>query len=122
LTAPELEKVPLDRLFDAFLHYADERAKGEIAEATIQLPTRVYSVADKIESIQDHLKHQERIGFRSLLLEAASSLEIVVTFIAVLEMLKWGQIEVLQEEIFAEIYLTTASQRPVTKISPAVLT
>jgi len=46
-----------------------------------------------------------RINFRTLLDIQPSREKVIVTFLAVLELMKMGEIAVTQEENFAEIYL-----------------
>jgi segregation and condensation protein A len=47
-----------------------------------------------------------RISFRSLLSEAASRVEIIMTLLAVLELLKRHRIRVEQEGLFGEIWIS----------------
>jgi segregation and condensation protein A len=49
-----------------------------------------------------------RLSFYALLSGSATRLEVVVTFLAVLELFKLGEIEVVQEGTFADIYLLPA--------------
>jgi len=49
------------------------------------------------------MKEVERASFRSLLEQGASRLEIVVTFLAMLELVKRYRIQAQQEGLFGEI-------------------
>ncbi len=66
-------------------------------------------IRDKIRWILDQLERQEYISFNSLLSSAASRLDIVVSFLAVLELVKGRQIAATQAEPFADIELTRGS-------------
>ena len=53
-----------------------------------------------------------QLSFYTLLSQSASRLEVVVTFLAVLELYKLGEIEVLQEGTFADIYFIPSEPQP----------
>jgi len=61
----------------------------------------------------------ERFTFGSLLQDARSRLEIVVTLLAVLELLKRRQISVYQEELFGEIRIEAAPESVEAPAAPA---
>ena len=64
-----------------------------------------YRVEDRITDIRKMVKGMRRINFRTLLDIQPSREKVIVTFLAVLELMKMGEIAVTQEENFAEIYL-----------------
>ena len=64
-----------------------------------------YRVEDRITDIRKMVKGMRRINFRTLLDIQPSREKVIVTFLAVLELMKVGEISVTQEENFAEIYL-----------------
>jgi len=67
---------------------------------------------------------QPYISFTQLLRQAESRVEIVVTFLAVLELLKRCRIEVVQEQLFGEIIIqrgAEASETPLVIEDDAVL-
>lgn len=65
-------------------------------------PPRI-SIRDRIALIIDQLRELGRTTFSSLLKSTQSRLEIVISFLAVLELVKQRQVEVTQEEQFGEI-------------------
>jgi segregation and condensation protein A len=65
----------------------------------------VIHIDDCIESILTKVRRQERVRFSTFMQEARSRLEIIVTFLAMLELIKQQRIRVSQEEIFGEICL-----------------
>lgn len=67
-----------------------------------------YRVEDCMESIRGQIRGMSRINFRTLLDIAPDRERVVVTFLAVLEMMKTGEILVTQEDNFGEIYLDAA--------------
>ena len=63
------------------------------------------TIRDQIALIEWTLTVQPRISFTALLRRAGSRVEIIVTFLAVLELLKRRHIEVVQEQMFGEIVI-----------------
>jgi segregation and condensation protein A len=73
------------------------------------------TVAEQIDNVRSLMRSQidaaqasggqAHLSFYALLSRSASRLEVVVTFLAVLELFKLGEIEVVQEGTFADIYL-----------------
>lgn len=64
-----------------------------------------YKVEDRMREIHSQIRGMKRINFRTLLDIQPDREMIVVTFLAVLEMMKVGQARVTQEGNFGEIYL-----------------
>lgn len=67
-------------------------------------------VEEKIVSIRRQLYGLKNINFRTLLEMQAAKVEIVVTFLAVLEMMKMGIVEVRQEGIHGDIWLDSKEE------------
>lgn len=70
-------------------------------------------VEDKILAVMAYGEEHKRFDFRELLERQPSRMEIVVTFLAVLELLKMGRLHVMQEELFDEIHLELVDDTPV---------
>lgn len=70
------------------------------------------TVAQRARHILERARAGQPFTFRSLLNEAASRVEIVVTLLAVLELLKRQAIRVYQEELFGEIIIEAAGPLP----------
>ena len=99
---PPLQKVPVDQLI---LALQQALARFPEPEPTVELPAAVVSVADRIGEIRSWLQRQSRVGFLSIVAEARSRLEVVVSFIAVLHLIRDQEIEATQTEPFGEIWL-----------------
>jgi len=67
-------------------------------------PSRV-TIREKIGLITDALRHKKNISFRSLINHENSRLEIVVTFLALLELIKRHLVRVSQDGLFGDISL-----------------
>lgn len=65
------------------------------------------SLPDKMNYVSDTLKKKKRCSFRQLLDNQNSKIEIIVSFLAVLELIKIGAIEVHQEKTFDDIYINS---------------
>ncbi|MCA1555025.1 MAG: segregation/condensation protein A, partial [Chloroflexi bacterium] len=65
-------------------------------------------VGDKMADIEIRLARGERVQFRAWLGTAASRLEIIVSFLAVLELMKQRKIVVRQDELFGDIVIEPA--------------
>lgn len=60
---------------------------------------------EKMLYIQDYLKLHREFSFRQLLEKESSKMNIVVTFLVILELMKVGEINILQDEIFDDIII-----------------
>ena len=97
----DLSNVTLEKLVtaaeEAFAKERNKRPLGDIIAAP-----RV-TIREKIDLIAKTMKEVERATFRSLLDKGASRLEVVVTFLAMLELVKRYRIYAHQEGLFNEI-------------------
>ena len=60
-------------------------------------------VGDRIALITDLLKDKNHILFNDLFPNIPSRAELIVTFMAILEMAKYGKIKILQHKVFGDI-------------------
>ena len=65
------------------------------------------SLSDKIEYIKEYADDNKKFSFKRLLEKQCSRMEIIVTFLAILELIKGGIINISQENIFDDILITT---------------
>ena len=65
------------------------------------------SLEQKIGQVMSYARRQRRFSFRQLLENQGDKLEIVVTFLAVLELMKIGKIYLSQEETFGDMDIET---------------
>ena len=70
-------------------------------------------VEDKILAVMEYGRARRVFDFRELLEKQPTRMEIVVTFLAVLELLKMGRLAATQEELFEEIRLELIDDTPV---------
>ena len=103
----DMQEFQLDDLHQAMLEVLKNIHKIPTLEENVSTP-RV-RVRDKIMSIIYSLKDVGQLSFLTLIKTARSRLEIVVSFLAVLELIKQDQVEVHQDEMFGDIELVRGS-------------
>lgn len=62
-------------------------------------------IEDKMEEIKQSMKGLRGINFRTLLEAQASRINVIVTFMAVLELMKIGELTVRQDDLFGDIII-----------------
>lgn len=73
----------------------------------------IITVDEKIDLIRTRLARAKRVSFRKLVRQATSRVEVIVMFLAVLEMIKRGMIHAQQEKLFGDVIIVPAeSPRP----------
>ena len=65
------------------------------------------SLEQKVGSVMAYARKNRRFSFRQLLERQADKLEVVVTFLAVLELMKMGKIHLTQEHLFDDMNIET---------------
>ena len=65
------------------------------------------NLEEKTAYIENYVKSHKRFGFRDLLEKQGSKMDIVVTFLVILELMKLGQIMIVQEALFDDIMITS---------------
>lgn len=65
------------------------------------------TVEDKLEYLNKYITSHKKFSFRDLLKKQKSKTQLVVTFLAILEMMKMGTIWVEQENTFDDIVITS---------------
>jgi len=79
-----------------------------------------WTVSEKIESIMKEISQSQSLKFSALFASATSRTEVVVTFLAMLELIRLRQIVATQETPFGEIELCRAAQQPAPEaVNPA---
>ena len=63
------------------------------------------SLPDKIEYVSTTIKKRKKCSFKQLLKQSKSKVEVIVSFLAILELIKIGEIEVHQDNTFGDIYI-----------------
>lgn len=104
-----LDGLTLDRLnqiFQAMMRRQEDkidpiRSKfGKIEQEEVSLP-------EKLDYVELYAREHKKFSFKNLLEKQCSKTQVVVTFLAVLELMKSGLIRVRQEHIFDDIEIET---------------
>ena len=66
------------------------------------------SLEDKLDFVESYAREHGTFSFKKLLEGQKSKMQIVVTFLAILELMKVGKIVIKQEDTFADIIITSA--------------
>ncbi len=89
----QLVKVGLFELIDAFKHILEKADPDQKLDVT----TDTISVKDRISQLVDILEKKSSLTFEELFADDASKSNIIVTFLAILEMVKVNLIEIAQQ-------------------------
>ena len=92
----------LDKLLDAFAFLLMKTKDRENPQEK-KIKRDRWTVAEKIAFLTSVLKENDEINFFSLFDDTYSKMEIITVFMAILELLKFQKIEVVQTEKYADI-------------------
>lgn len=73
---------------------------------------RTASIRERIDSIQELISTRAQIHFSELLKSSHNKVEVIVTFLALLELVKQRAVAVVQDGIFDEIVVQRAEESP----------
>lgn len=110
---PPLANVSLFKLVEAF-HLIAKRMQSELS---MEVSAERITIGERIEQILDSLRGHERLAFPQLFEGLASDYDLVVTFLAILEMAKGKQLRVYQAGPDSPIYV---SARTADDVDPVV--
>lgn len=90
-----------------------EDLEGLFASAIVKMPVKEevapqkkivkFSITDKINEIKQRIFDRAMVTFKSIIEGKKNKVEVIVTFLAMLEMVRKNQAEIDQEEMFGEI-------------------
>jgi segregation and condensation protein A len=100
-------QVSLEALASAFQQVLDRLPPPQ--QVTVEMEQ--VSLADKLEELRAMLARQPQMNFSAIFRHARTRLEAVVTFLALLELIRIGQARVAQSSAFAEI-LVFGEEKP----------
>ena len=105
-----LEGVTIAKLQNAFVSAITPRPVPTISTFHVS-PVR-FTVAEAVEELMDELPRAGRTSFRELTRDLIERLEIVVRFLAILEMYKQGWVDIYQGERFGDIVVVWTGEGP----------
>lgn len=100
----DLSGVTLTDLLAAMRRALADRLEDETLSTTVPAEPTI-TIGDKMALLRRRLARSRHITFSSLLADAHSRLEVIVTFLALLEMFKAQEIILRQDTLFDEIHI-----------------
>lgn len=98
---PQVPQVKLDDLLSAFL----EVLKRSEILATHKIESEALSVRERMGVILDRLREEKLIQFETFFKPQEGRMGVVVTFLAMLELLKESLIDIVQTQAFGQIHI-----------------
>ncbi|MDO4966822.1 MAG: segregation/condensation protein A [Lachnospiraceae bacterium] len=102
----DMDLSKLNQIFKSVMKKCDDKVDpirskfGKIEKENVDLE-------QKSQYIEFYVATHKRFSFRDLLEKQNSKAEIVVTFLVILEMIKTGKVEIIQEALFDDIMITS---------------
>ena len=103
----ELNDVTLEDLLAAVREALEVRPMPSVTEVVEPIPV---TIEERIAAIRRTLKRTAQVPFRRLLTDCTSRVEVIVTFLALLELIKQREVSVTQEELFGEIIVVASGE------------
>ena len=100
----DLTLVQLNRIFKEVMKRQESKVDpvrskfGKIEKEEVTLP-------DKLDYVTEYARSYRKFGFRALLKKQSSKVQVVVTFLAILQLMKEGVIFIEQDQPFDEIMI-----------------
>ena len=102
----DLTLVQLNRIFKEVMKRQESKVDpvrskfGKIEKEEVTLP-------DKLDYVPEYARSHRKFGFRALLKKQSSKVQVVVTFLEILQLMKEGLIFIEQDQPFDEIMITS---------------
>ena len=74
----------------------------------IKIQKEEVSLEEKLDFVESYARERGTFSFKKMLEGQHSKMQVVVTFLAILELMKMGKIVIKQEETFGDIIITSA--------------
>lgn len=102
-----LKGVGLEDLYTAFLGVMERKAVkvDKVRSGFRHVERDLFTVKEKMDYIKDLLELTPKVSFGDIFREDVQKIEVVVTFLALLELIKLREIQVSQAGVFGEILL-----------------
>lgn len=101
----EVNLAALKEIFDSVMKRREDKI-DPIRSAFGKIEKDEVDMDAKMVYVEDYICMQKRCSFRSLLEKQHSKMEVIVTFMVILELMKVGKILIEQEKAFGDIQIT----------------
>ena len=102
----DLDLDKLNKIFESVMRRQEDKV-DPIRSKFGQIEKEEISLTDKMTYVEDYISKNKKFYFRELLEKQSSKLQIVVTFLAILELMKTGVIGISQTKLFEDILIET---------------
>lgn len=96
----------LQAIFDAVMKRQQEKI-DPVRSSFGTIKKEPVSLEEKIDSVLGYARKHRKFSFRSMLGRQKDKTEIVVTFLAILELMKMGKLHLTQEHLFDDMMMET---------------
>ena len=96
----------LQRIFESVMKRQQDKV-DPIRSSFGTIKKEPVSLEDKILNVLGYARKHRSFSFRQMLEQQSDKLEVVVTFLAILELMKMGKIQLTQEHTFDDMYIET---------------
>src|SRR5512136_150318 len=100
----DLSNITVDLLIKAVRSVLEIEPPGPPVGSVVKPFT--LTIRDQMNLIERILRYRPNISFKRMLRRARDRVEIIVTFLAVLELLRRRKVDVVQEQLFGDILIT----------------
>lgn len=115
LTAP-VEGTPQVGIFDLIRAFQKVLKRFEDVHTLREIVDDRWTVSDKIDFLLANVPVGGRVRFEELFSEASSRSEVIITFLAMLELMKLHFLEIEQAQVLGEIYVLRPVDKPFTQV------
>ena len=106
-----LKNMDMQGLVDAFSKLLVKVEKKELAQEQKQISKDRFTLADSIKNLRTFVENKKKVKFSECFKSDYSRGEIIITFLAMLELLKKQFIKVRQDDVFAEIEIEIKEEK-----------
>ena len=115
LTAP-VEGMPQVGIFDLIRAFQKVLKRFEDVHTLREIVDDRWTVSDKIDFLLSTVPVGGRVRFEELFNEASSRSEVIITFLAMLELMKLHFLQIEQAQVLGEIYVLRPEDKPFTQV------
>lgn len=94
----------LNRIFQNIMKRQEEKI-DKVRSKFGKIEKEEVSLEEKMDFLTDYAASHKHFSFRGMLTASSSKVEVIVTFLAILELMKTGKLTIVQEHIFDDIQI-----------------
>ena len=94
----------LNRIFQSIMKRQEEKI-DKVRSKFGKIEKEEVSLEEKMDFLTDYAASHKHFSFRGMLTASSSKVEVIVTFLAILELMKTGKLTIVEEHIFDDIQI-----------------